>query len=57
LLVADALVWEHADESIFEETPGTAEFLQLLARAELQTVHQRYDLVDEHLPAVRLILR
>ena len=63
LLVAEALVWEHADESIFDLVPDTAEFFQLLARAELkrlvelQTVHQKYDLVDEHLPTIHLIRR
>lgn len=63
LLVAEALVWERADESIFDLVPNTAEFFQLLARAELrriielQSVHQLYDLVDEHLPTVHLICR
>jgi uncharacterized protein (TIGR02569 family) len=53
LLVAEALVWEHADETIFGLVPNTADFFQLLARAELrriielQCVHQIYDLVDE----------
>lgn len=63
LLVAEALVWEHADESIFRLVPDTAGFLQLLARAELrrlvelQTVHQKYNLIDEHLPTIHLIRR
>ncbi|NKB66699.1 MAG: TIGR02569 family protein [Candidatus Latescibacteria bacterium] len=61
LLLVDALVWEGADASVLDCLDSEPDFFQLLARAhlrrliELETVHQRDDLVEEHWPTARLI--
>ena len=63
LLVAEALVWERADSAILDLVDDQPDFIQLLARAhlrrliELETVHQRHDLVHEHWPTAQLICR
>lgn len=63
VLVADALVYGGADQSILNLVPATAEFYQLLARAEMrrileiQQLGQDPELVNDHLPTVRLIRR
>ena len=67
VVVADAMVWDDADETLIDEVSGVDEWLQLLARAELRRVleidahwvrgRDMIAEIDAHLPAVDAICR
>ena len=66
IVVADALVWGGADDSIFEKIPPLPDFDQLLARAELRRIieldtnariglNNKLDEIVAHQPTIDLI--
>ena len=67
VVVADAIVWGGADETLIDQVTDVDEWLQLLARAELRRVleidahsargRDMIDEIDAHLPAVDAICR
>ena len=68
VIIADAIVWGGADESLIEAGSNLNDFHQYLARAELRrvieldTLHQMYgwnmlEQIDAHLPLIRAISR
>ena len=68
VVIADAIVWEGADESLIKAGYKLADFNQYLARAELrrvielETIHKQYgwdmlDEIDAHIPLVNTICK